>query len=502
MSLFDLKVDHVEEKIQKENSPKNSIKHTNKPVVNNFTKINSPKMKVFSQKEIQDEVTTDIPIAIIGMSGRFPEANNLDEYWENLKNGKDSITEIPRDRWPLDGFYVDDVKKALEQRKSYCKWGGFIDGFSEFDPLFFKISPREAMNMDPQERLILQESWKTFEDAGYSRERIKRQHNGNVGVFIGITRTGFDLHGPDLWRQGENIHPSTSFSSVANRISYIFDLNGPSLPIDTMCSSSLSAIHEACENIRRGHCEMAVAGGVNIYTHPSTYILLCEKNMLSKDGVCKSFGKEANGFVPGEGVGVILLKSLSKAIEDGDNIHGVIKGTSINHGGKTNGYTVPNPKAQAKLVRDALDKASVNARSVSYIEAHGTGTELGDPIEISGLSQAFRNDTDDLQYCAIGSAKSNIGHLEGAAGIAGLMKAILQMKNGQIAPTLHADELNPLIDFANSPFYVQRELKEWSRPVLELSGMRKEYPRIAGVSSFGAGGANAHVIIEEYHKEL
>ncbi|MGN8844761.1 SDR family NAD(P)-dependent oxidoreductase [Niallia sp. HCP3S3_B10] len=451
-----------------------------------------------SYRKYQENVNTDMPIAIIGMSGRVPGANDLDEYWENLKAGKDSITEIPQDRWSLDEFYVSDVKKALEQRKSYCKWGGFIDGFTEFDPLFFKISPREAINMDPQERLILQECWRTFEDAGYSRERIKRQHKGNVGVFIGITRTGFDLYGPDIWRQEERIHPSTSFSSVANRISYIFDLQGPSLPIDTMCSSSLSAIHEACENIRRGHCEMAVAGGVNVYTHPSTYVLLCEKNMLSKDGRCKSFGKEANGFVPGEGVGVILLKPLSKAIQDGDNICAVIRGTSINHGGKTNGYTVPNPKAQAKLVRDALDKAGVNARVVSYIEAHGTGTELGDPIEIAGLSHAFRSDTDDLQFCAIGSAKSNIGHLEGAAGIAGVMKTILQMKHGQIAPSLNADELNPYIDFEKSPFYVQRELKEWNRPVIEQNGIKKEYPRIAGVSSFGAGGSNAHVVIEEY----
>ena len=452
MSLFEFREEKHEDIKEKRNSndTSNNVDNPEDDNLNRkkFGKINFLKQE--SHRKYQENVNTDMPIAIIGMSGRVPEANDLDEYWENLKAGKDCITEIPKERWSLEEFYVSDVKKALEQRKSYCKWGGFIDGFTEFDPLFFKISPREAINMDPQERLILQECWRTFEDAGYSRERIKRQHKGNVGVFIGITRTGFDLYGPDLWRQGEGIHPDTSFSSVANRISYIFDLHGPSLPIDTMCSSSLSAIHEACENIRRGHCEMAVAGGVNVYSHPSTYILLCEKNMLSKHGKCKSFGKEANGFVPGEGVGVILLKSLSKAIEDGDNIYAVIRGTSINHGGKTNGYTVPNPKAQAKLVRDALDKAGVNARAVSYIEAHGTGTELGDPIEIAGLSHAFRSDTDDLQFCAIGSAKSNIGHLEGAAGIAGVMKTILQMKHGQIAPSLNADELNPYIDFAES----------------------------------------------------
>ncbi|WP_411801379.1 SDR family NAD(P)-dependent oxidoreductase [Bacillus atrophaeus] len=445
--------------------------------------------------------SNSMPIAIIGMSARLPQANDLDEFWENLRAGKDSITEIPEERWSLDGFYVSDVKKAIEQGKSYSKWGGFIDGFADFDPLFFKISPREAMTMDPQERLILQECWKTFEDAGYTKERIKQHHNGNVGVFIGITKTGFELYGPDLWKQGENINLSTSFSSVANRISYIFDLHGPSLPIDTMCSSSLSAIHEACETIKRGDCEIAIAGGVNVYTHPATYILLCEKKMLSSDGKCKSFGKGANGFVPGEGAGAILLKPLAKAIEDGDNIYGVIKGTSINHGGKTNGYTVPNPKAQGELIRNALDKSGVNARTVSYIEAHGTGTELGDPIEIAGLTQAFRSDTKDLQFCSIGSAKSNIGHLESAAGIVGLMKIVLQMKNGQIAPSLHAEELNSHIDFEESPFYVQKDLVDWKRLVIEHNGTSQEYPRISGVSSFGAGGANAHVILEEYIME-
>ncbi|MBN3526391.1 SDR family NAD(P)-dependent oxidoreductase [Paenibacillus apiarius] len=445
--------------------------------------------------------SANMPIAIIGMSGRFPQANNLDEYWDNLKSGRDCITEIPQERWALDGFYVNDVRKALEQKKSYSKWGGFIDGFADFDPRFFRISPHEAMNMDPQERLFLQECWRTFEDAGYTKEKIALRHKGKVGVFAGITRTGFEWYGPDLWKQGEDIRPNTSFSSIANRISYILDLHGPSLPIDTMCSSSLSAVHEACKHLRWGECEMAIAGGVNVYTHPSTYAYLCEMRMLSQSGKCKSFGKDADGFVPGEGVGAILLKPLFQAIEDRDHIYGVIRSTNINHGGKTNGYTVPNPNAQRDLIRHALDRAGVDARTISYVEAHGTGTELGDPIEITGLTQAFRSDTTDSQFCAIGSAKSNIGHLEGAAGIAGLMKIILQMKSGLLAPSLHAAELNPHIDFANSPFYVQRELAAWKRPVIEHNGIKREYPRMAGVSSFGAGGANAHVILEEYLSE-
>ncbi|WP_158542960.1 SDR family NAD(P)-dependent oxidoreductase [Phytoactinopolyspora halophila] len=440
----------------------------------------------------------DEPIAIIGMSGRFPRARTVDEFWDNLRAGNDCVTEIPGDRWPLDDFYTEDVEEAIESRRSYSKWGGFLDDFADFDPFFFKMSPREALEMDPQERLFLEECWKTFEDAAYTRTRIARQHQGKVGVFAGITRTGFELYGPDLWRQGRASHLSTNFSSVANRLSYVFDLNGPSLPIDTMCSSSLSAVHEACEHLRRGDCEMALAGGVNIYTHPATYVDFCKMRMLSPDGECRSFGANANGIVPGEGVVGLLLKPLSRAVADGDHIYATIRGSSINHDGKTNGYTVPNPTAQRDVIRQALDRAGVEARTVSYIEAHGTGTELGDPIEIAGLTHAFRHDTTDRQFCAIGSAKSNIGHLEGAAGIAGVVKIILQLRHGQLAPSLHAKELNPNIDFDNSPFYVQRQLADWSRPVMRRHASVSTLPRIAGVSSFGAGGANAHVVIEEY----
>ena len=266
------------------------------------------------------------------------------------------------------------------------------------------------------------------------------------------------------------------------------------MPIDTMCSASLTAVHEACEHLLREECELALAGGVNLYVHPSNYVGLCASRMLSVDGQCRSFGAGGNGFVPGEGVGAVLLKPLSKAEADGDQIYGVIKGSAVNHGGKTNGYTVPNPQAQAELIGMALKAAQVHPRSISYIEAHGTGTALGDPIEIAGLSKAFGAETSDTQYCAIGSAKSNIGHCESAAGIAGLTKVLLQMRHGQLVPSLHAEELNPNIDFATTPFVVQRQLCEWTRPVVE----GREEPRMAGISSFGAGGSNAHVIVSEY----
>ncbi len=429
------------------------------------------------------------PIAVIGLSGKYPQAENLTEYWENLQAGKDCITEIPSERWSLEGFYLPDQQKAAATGKSYCKWGGFIDGFADFDPLFFNISPREALNMDPQERLFIEHCWQVLEDAGYTRQQLMEEYGGRVGVFAGITKTGFALYGPALWRQGEQAFPRTSFSSLANRVSYLFDLRGPSMPVDTMCSSSSTAIHEACRCLQRGECEIAIAGGVNLYLHPANYNELCVQQMLSPDGRSRAFGAGANGFVPGEGVGCVLLKSLSQAVEDGDNIYAVIKGTAVNHGGKTNGYTVPNPQAQSEVIRAALDNAGVKAREVSYLEAHGTGTRLGDPIEITGAKQAFESDTQERGYCSLGSVKSNIGHLEAAAGIAGLTKIVLQMRYKKLVPSLHAKVLNPNINFAKTPFVVQQEATDWNS---------KEYPRIAGLSSFGAGGANAHIVLEEY----
>ncbi|MEE1281920.1 MAG: SDR family NAD(P)-dependent oxidoreductase [Acutalibacteraceae bacterium] len=442
--------------------------------------------------EIQDE-----DIAIIGMSGRFAKAKNLDEFWDNLVQGRDCISEIPTSRWSLDGFYEPDVEKAIKEKKSYCNCGGFIDDFADFDPRFFKISPREAVTMDPQERTLLEESYKALENAAYPPSRIKNEGNLNVGVFVGVTRTGFELHNQRLWDRGEEYKLNTSFSEMANRISYTFNFKGPSFAVDTMCSSSLTALHVACENIRRKNCDMALVGSSNIYTHPATYRTFCEMRMLSKKGKCHAFGKDADGFVPGEGVVAIVLKPLSKAREDNDMILGVIKATSINHGGRTNGFTVPNPIAQKEMIRNALDRFNINARHISYVEAHGTGTELGDPIEISGLTKAYREDTKEKQYCAIGSVKSNIGHCEAAAGLAGVIKVLLQMQNKLLVPSLYSKELNPLIDFKNSPFYVQQELQEWKRPKVMEDGFIKECPRIAAVSAFGAGGSNAHVIIEE-----
>ncbi|WP_141292101.1 beta-ketoacyl synthase N-terminal-like domain-containing protein, partial [Ideonella azotifigens] len=257
--------------------------------------------------------------------------------------------------------------------------------------------------------------------------------------------------------RGHNLAVFNSPASIANRISYWCNFSGPSLALDTMCSSSLTAIHLACQSLRQGNCSVAVAGGVNVSVHPNKYLMLAQGKFISGKGRCESFGQGGEGYVPGEGVGAILLKPLAQAQADGDHIYGVIKASAINHGGKTNGYTVPNPNAQAKVIERALRDGGIDARDISYIEAHGTGTSLGDPIEIAGLAKAFGQWTSDRQYCAIGSAKSNIGHCESAAGIAGVTKVLLQLKHRQIAPSLHSSVLNPNIDFEATPFVVQQE---------------------------------------------
>lgn len=440
-------------------------------------------------------------IAIVGVAGRYPGANNLDEFWNNLVSGKDCITEIPISRWDYRDYYDPNPDKA-DEGKIYCKWGGFLENVDFFDPLLFNISPREAERMDPQERIWLQTVWSTLEDAGYTRDQLRKyvdhKDQADIGVFVGVTTNSYQLIGLESWRNGDNRIPHSLPWSLANRVSYIFNFNGPSMPVDTACSSSLTAIHLACESIRKGESSVAVAGGVNLLLHPMEYAFRCQKRMLSPTGRCHSFGEKGDGYVPGEGVGAILLKPLHDAVADGDHIYAVIKGTAINHGGRTNGYTVPNPKAQADVITQALEKSNVDPQEISYIEAHGTGTSLGDPIEITGLTQAFNSYTGLKQYCSLGSVKSNIGHLEAAAGISGLTKILLQMKYKQLVPALHAEKINPNIDLQNTPFYVQKHFTEWKQPVITQDNETKIYPRIAGISSFGAGGANAHVILEEY----
>jgi acyl transferase domain-containing protein len=381
------------------------------------------------------------PVAIIGLSGRYPLAADLDAFWDNLAQGRDCIREIPAERWDWREYYSSDPRAP---GRVVGKWGGFIDNVDRFAPLFFAISPREAAGMDPQERLFLEESWNALEDAGYTRAALAAH---TVGVYVGVMSQEYPLHAgaaePLLGRVGL---PSGT-ASIANRVSYCFDLRGPSMSVDTMCSSSLTAIALACDALRAGSIDAALAGGVNVSIHPNKYLMLGQGGFLSSQGHCGSFGSGSGGYVPGEGVGVAVLKRLRDAVRDGDRITGVIRGIAVNHGGRASGYAVPNPRAQHAVISLAWRQAGIDASQIDYIEAHGTGTVLGDPIEIDGLARAMRDytgaqhadpqradllcaDAASTRRCAIGSVKSNIGHLESAAGIAALSKVLLQMRHG------------------------------------------------------------------------
>jgi 3-oxoacyl-(acyl-carrier-protein) synthase/NAD(P)-dependent dehydrogenase (short-subunit alcohol dehydrogenase family) len=414
-------------------------------------------------------------VAIIGMSCRTAGARNTEELWRLLLDEKDMITEIPRDRWDWTA-YPDAVK-----------WGSFIDGVDEFDSLFFGISPAEARYMAPEQRLMMQSVWECVENAGCG-DAIK---GTNTGIFVGCGASSY------IWMLSHM--PIESYSSTGavpsvgpNRISYLMDWHGPSEPIETACSSSLVAVHRAVEAIRRGHCDQAVAGGVNLLLAPDVYVSFTKAGMLCDDGRCKTFSDDSNGYVRGEGIGMILLKPLRAALEDGNIIHAVIKGTAENHGGRTNSLTAPNPMAQAAVVKKAIGDAGLEFDRISYVECHGTGTALGDPVEIEGLKMAAAQgpeDGDPARRCWLGSIKSNIGHLEMAAGIIGLIKVVLQMQHRKIARSLHCDTINRYIDLAGTPFVIAQTASDWE----VAPGER----RVAGVSSFGFGGVNAHVVLEE-----
>ncbi len=419
-------------------------------------------------------------IAIVGMSCRLPGADGPDAFWQLLSEGRSAFSKPPQGRWqPGELPHAGDVR------------GGFLDDIDRFDASLFGVSPREALYMDPQQRLFLESIWSLLEDAGYNRASLAR----DTGVFVGVIANDYGIHAGDPATEGDVPYRWTDYYQIANRVSYFFDLHGPSLSVDTACSSSGTAIHLACESLHRGECSSAIAGGVNLFLHPSRFVQYRQMGIISKSGVCRPFGADADGTLYGEGVGALLLKPLSDAERDGDRIHGIIRATAMNAGGRTNGFTVPNPMAQADLVEQALTRAKVDTATIGYIEAHGTGTSLGDPIEVRGLSEAFSRGCSTAsgmsQHCSLGSVKGNIGHLESAAAVIGVIKVLLQMREGRLSPSLNAEQPNPMIQFEDTPFKVQTSLSDWRRPGLGI-------PRRAGVSSFGAGGGNAHLILEEY----
>lgn len=423
-----------------------------------------------------------VPVAIIGMSCRFPGGDGIENYWRVLHDGIDAVVDVPPSRW--DGEALYDPEPGVPG-KANTRSGGFIEGVDLFDRELFGMSERAAIDTDPQHRLLLEVAWEALEDAGIAPESLA---GSATGVFLGISQS--DYGRLTLSR----VHDSSPFVSIgaspavaSNRLSYALDLHGPSVSIDTACSSSLVAVHQACRAIANGECDLAFAAGVNLLLTPERTIALSHGTYFSPDGKCKPFDASANGYARGEGVGVVLLKTLDQALLDQDRIYAVIRGSAVNQDGKTNGLTAPNGLAQQEVVRAALGDARMHPRDVDYVEAHGTGTALGDPIEVDALGAVFGADGPRHAPVIIGSVKSNIGHLESAAGIAGLIKAALCLQRRTLVPTLHVKQLNPLIRFSELPISVQLRTEPWNA----------EFPRVAGISAFGYGGTNAHVVIEE-----
>lgn len=442
-------------------------------------------------KELFENETNSVKtddIAIVGMSCRFPHAYGTSEFWSNLENGVSSIEEFPQSR-------KDDVDKPIrdyfkEKRNApqiKYRRGAYLEHINQFDADYFNISAAEARCMDPLQRLFLEVTWEALEDAGYSEKEL---YGSRTGVYVGDTDA-------DYLKLIQNMEPyvlpGNTISIVASRIGYILNLASSSHMIDTACSASLAAVHHAIKGLITGDCEMAVAGGINLTLFPIDEGL-ADIGIASPDYQARTFDAAANGTVWGEGVGVIVLKTLEKAKKDRNYIYAVIKGSSMNSDGKSNGITAPSALAQTELIKAAWRNAGIDPRTVTYIEAHGTGTKLGDPIEIEGISNAFRSFTDEKQFCALGALKTNIGHLDTAAGIAGLIKTVLALKNKKIPATLNFREQNPHINFIESPVYVNTELRPWET--------EEGSPRRAGVSAFGLAGTNCHVVLEEYESQL
>ncbi len=423
-------------------------------------------------------------IAILALNGRFPQAPDLATFWDNLKAGRDAITEVPAARWRHADFFDPEPQKP---GKTHTKWGGFIEDPLGFDPLFFNISPREAELMDPKERLFLETVWHLFEEVGLTRDLLLQRYQRRVGVFVGAMYQQYHAFASDATR--EALVSLTSYASIANRVSQFFDLQGPSMAVDTMCSSSLVAIHQARASLLAGECTLAVAGGVNLSLHPKKFIGLSASNMIGSGPHSRSLA-EGDGYLPAETVAAVLLKPLAQALADGDAILAVIKGSAVNHAGAGTGYSVPNPKAQIQLAAENYRQSDVDPRTVGYVEAAVNGSPQGDAIEINALKKFYALHADDVETVALGSVKSNIGHAEAASGMTQLAKVVLQLRHRCLVPTIKSQPRNPRIDLAGSPLHVPEQLSEWPAPA--------DTPRRAAIASWGAAGSNAHLIVEEF----
>lgn len=423
------------------------------------------------------------PIAVVGLGCRFPGAEDPQSFWGLLRDGVDAITEVPTSRWHSDDFYHP---QAGEGGKMNTRWGGFLEEVDAFDADFFGVSPREAARMDPQQRVLLEVAWEALEDSGQVLDELA---GGRTGVFVGISSydySRFQYAHPD--RIDAYAGTGNAHSIAANRISYTLDLRGPSIAIDTACSSSLVAVHMAMASLRAGESDLALAGGVNLILSPELTITFSQAHMMADDGRCKTFDARADGYVRGEGCGLVVLKRLADALRDGDRILALLRGSAVNQDGRTNGLTAPNGPSQEAVIRDALRDAGVEPAQIGYVEAHGTGTRLGDPIEIKALRSVLETDRPPDSPFLVGSVKTNIGHLESAAGVAGLIKVILSLVHEEIPPHLHLKKINPHIALDGSQLAISKDRHPWPRG---------KAPRLSGVSSFGFGGTNAHLVVSE-----
>lgn len=423
------------------------------------------------------------PIAVIGIGCHFPGANGPQQFWELLRDGRDAISTVPSERWDIEALY--HANPGAPGRMN-TRWGGFLPRIEDFDARFFRISSREGMRMDPQQRILLEVAWEALEHAGLPPEQLM---GTPTGVFVGIATHDYNQFLlSDLSLLDTYVGTGLASSIAANRLSYIFDLRGPSIALDTACSSSLVAVHLACQSIWQGESTLALAGGVNLILRPELSIAFSKAGMLAPGGRCRTFDADAEGYVRSEGCGMVVLKPLSAALADGDRVLALIRSTATNQDGRSNGITAPNQHAQEAVIQRALELAGVAPAQIGYVEAHGTGTSLGDPIEMTALRQVLMTGRTSDQPCAFGSVKTNIGHAEAAAGIAGLIKTVLTLAHEAIPPNLHLRELNARLPIADTPFFVPTQLQPWPRTTM---------PRNAGVSSFGFGGSNAHIILTE-----
>jgi acyl transferase domain-containing protein len=422
------------------------------------------------------------PIAIVGIGCRLPGgASSAREYWRLLRQQVDAIREVPPERWDTAAYY--DPEPGAPGR-THMRYGGFLEGVDRFDPYFFGISPREASQMDPQQRLFLEVAWEALEDAGLPLERLA---GTDAGVFVGANASDYlQLQLSEPEQLGTYSLTGGVHCIIANRLSYLLDLHGPSLSLDTACSSSLVAVHLACQSLRLRECGVAIAAGMNVILSPQVTVAHSKGLPLAPDGRCKTFDARADGYTRGEGVGVVILKRLSDAVADGDRIHAVVRGSAVNQDGLTNGLTAPNGRSQREVIQRALKAGRLQPAQVGFVEAHGTGTSLGDPIEVEALREIYGEPGPEAGRCALGSVKTNIGHLEAGAGIAGLIKVALALQHRTIPGNLHFQSLNPHISLEGSRLFIPTQAVEWTAP---------DEQRLGAVSSFGAGGTNAHVVL-------